>query len=75
MLAAAIPAKSFAVAANPVDSFEGKGENFDMMSMKNDNGAWPRGDDNWMHSDFRNVALCYVHKMYASMINLGDLND
>ena len=75
LLATAIPAKSFAVAANPVNAFGNNGsENINMMDLKKDN-AWPRNDPKWLHSDFRNVALCYVYKMYNDMINLEDLND
>ncbi len=78
LLATAIPAKSFAVAANAVNDFNELGKNYDMMIMKTD-AAWPRGNDEkgarWLHSDFRNVALCYVQRMYYKMIDLEDLDD
>ena len=53
-----------------------------MMAMK-DNDQWPRGspddlqdeDHHWLHSDFRNVALCYVRNMYAKMIDIENLDD
>ncbi|WP_303909242.1 hypothetical protein [Thiohalomonas denitrificans] len=79
MLAEAIPARSFAAAANKVDELARLGyENFDMMDMKN--GGWPpdrldepKGDD-WWHSDFRAVALTYTHVMWRKMITLGGLD-
>ena len=79
LLASAIPAKSFAVAANPVDALtKAENLNIDMMGLKTD-GDWPRGNDekdnHWLHSDFRNVALCYVHKMWSKMIQIENLDD
>lgn len=75
LLATAIPAKSFAVAANPINILRTKDRNFNMMTLKNEHGEWPRGEAAWLHSDFRDVALCYVHKMYDKMINLEQLDD
>ncbi|MGC6505233.1 MAG: hypothetical protein ACON39_01495, partial [Coraliomargaritaceae bacterium] len=76
LLAEAIPAMSFAAAANPVEEMQ---SNIDMMDETN---GWPEvrlknatlGTD-WLHSDFKNVSLNYVRPMYERMINIGDLND
>ncbi len=47
--------------------------NFDMQNtMKNEN-AWPRGDGLWRHSDFREVAYPYVHKLYDEFKTQGGL--
>lgn len=74
LLATAIPAQSYAVAANAVNEFARlDNENIDMMMLKTD-GQWPRDHGQWLHGDFRAVALCYVHKMYAKMIELGQLD-
>jgi hypothetical protein len=76
LLAAAIPAVSFAAAANSVDILDlqipGESRNFNMMNMKN--GDWPRASGDWLHSDFRDVALSYVVEMYEEMVNTGKLN-
>ncbi|MGE9289944.1 MAG: hypothetical protein ACQKBT_03070, partial [Puniceicoccales bacterium] len=71
LLAEAIPAMSFAAAANEVEGMLG---NYNMM----DNAlGWPsaRGNNNWLHSDFKNVSLNYVRSMYEEMINVGGLDN
>ena len=73
LLATAIPAKSFAVAANAVSAF-GRQNSYNMMTLKSED-AWPRNGKNWLHSDFRNVAMPYVDLLYERMIQIGDLNE
>jgi len=76
LLAEAIPAKSFAAAANSVDGMQ---DNIDMMADAN---GWPEprlnnpvlGPD-WLHSDFKNISLNYVRPMYEKMISIGGLDD
>jgi hypothetical protein len=29
----------------------------------------------WLHSDFRDVAINYLHRMYTRMIEIGELNE
>jgi hypothetical protein len=80
LLAEAMPARSFAAAANKLDELEQREyENFDMMGLKNQR-QWPderlneaRGSD-WWHSDFRAIALLYTHPMWKKMIDMGALN-
>ncbi len=31
--------------------------------------------ERWLHSDFRDVAINYLHKMYTRMIEIGELNE
>jgi hypothetical protein len=86
LLARGIPALSFAVAVHPLKSLENPvnpslNRNFDMEALGRDSGIWPteghtadgRSAGRWLHSDFKNVALPYVHKMYEEMINRGSL--
>ena len=74
LLAAAIPAMSYAAAANPIEEIERKGnKNFNMMAQKN--GGWPRPSGKWQHSDFRDVAFSYVVPMFQEMINQGKLDE
>jgi hypothetical protein len=86
LLARGIPALSFAVAVHPLKPLENPDNpsldrNFDMEAHGRDSGVWPieghtAGSQNagrWLHSDFKNVALPYVHKMYDEMINRGSL--
>ena len=77
LLARGIPALSYAAA---VDSVPGL-LNYNMESSGRIQGQWPTeehsGDaaGDWLHSDFRNVALPFVHPMFEGMINLGGLNE
>ena len=76
LLAEAIPAMSFAAAANSVDDMR---SNINMMDETN---GWPQsrlsnpslGTD-WLHSDFKNVSLNYVRPMYEIMLSIGGLDD
>jgi hypothetical protein len=79
LLARGIPALSYAAA---VDGFNGA-QDFDMEQLGRPDGtnAWPNeghsgeASGDWLHSDFRNVALPYVYPMYEAMITKGDLNE
>lgn len=80
LLARGIPALSYAAAANKIVAFTDD-RNFDMELKGRDFDAWPveghEGDraGKWVHSDFKNVALPYVSKMYQDMISKGSLRD
>ena len=78
LLATAIPAMSYAAAANPLNKLtpvQGADRNFDMMDLKN-NDAWPaERETQWWHSDFRDVAMSYTWKMYEKMIIEGNLDE
>ena len=76
LLAEAIPAMSFAAAANSVLGMR------DNISMMGETNSWPQVRLNdqdlgnrWLHSDFKNISLNYVHPMYERMINIGGLKD
>lgn len=76
LLAAAIPAMSYAAAANPIEELnpeQGENRNFNMMNQRN--GGWPRNTGHWQHSDFRDVAFSYVVPMFQEMINQGKLDE
>ena len=79
LLARGIPALSYAAAANKVEVFT-DGRNFDMEAGCRVPDAWPtEGHDGdrrgrWIHSDFKNVALPYVHPMFQKMITTGGLD-
>ena len=73
LLARAIPAMSYAVAANRLPSLEDR--NYDMPTLGRVKELWPldghEGENQlgrWLHSDLKNVALPYVHLLYAEMI-------
>jgi hypothetical protein len=78
LLARGLPALSYAAAANPVTAL-GNTRNFNMELNGRTENRWPTeghsGDNtgNWLHSDFRNVALPYVYQMYEAMIIKGSL--
>jgi len=82
LLASAIPAMSFAAAANSMSSLinldTNEDKNFNMESLRGDIPAWPtiRSEDpkwatRWRHSDIRNVALPYVYHTFEKMLTIG----
>ena len=85
LLARGIPALSYAAAVDGIpvlgDAEDPESQNFDMEQFGRTKGQWPteghsgEATGDWLHSDFRNVALPYVHKMYQAMINKGNLNE
>lgn len=81
LLARGLPALSYAAAANPVPSLVAGSSNFNMETQGRVSGVWPldgHGDDRfgqWNHSDFKNVSLPYVARMYQSMIDKGNLEN
>jgi hypothetical protein len=76
ILASAMPAVSFSVAANSTAGMEA---NFNMMSLKN---GWPANipgrhpdfKNDWQHSDFHQMGPTYVKPMYKKMVTTGKLN-
>ncbi len=74
ILAEAIPALSFAAAANEVESFNriNDGRNIEMQELQNE---WPKNRrvTDWLHSDFKNVAFNYVYKLYDRIVKEGVL--
>ena len=56
LLADAIPATSFAAGANAI------GKGISLESEEADN--WPRKNNEWLHSDIKNVAYYYVKKFF-----------
>jgi len=85
LLATGLPATSYAIAVNPLDKLTppiGMNRNFNMpLELKAPDGVihWPkainaRNKEDWMHSDFKNMALQFVHPMYKRMIEITKLN-
>jgi hypothetical protein len=79
-LATGIPASSYAIACNAIDRINLGGgavnKNFNIEAQfKNGwiENVGAEGDD-WLHSDFKDVAFTYVYPMYEKMIDLGELN-
>ena len=86
LLASGIPAMSFAAAANLMDAVDdtdvgGKDRNFNMETLRGSSDpAWPSErissrQKNWLHSDFRNVALPYVYQTLDKMLELGEFKE
>lgn len=84
LLARALPAMSFAAAAHPISSGDtpdaGPVLNFDLEAQGRSQGVWPTEGHRessdvgrWLHSDFKNVALPFVHPMYKELINQASL--
>ncbi len=74
VLSEAIPALSFAAAANPVDVFDSFGvRNYDMQSY---NEGWPsdRSDTDWRHSDFKSIPYVYIDNLFKFWVELGNLD-
>ena len=79
LLARGLPSLSYAAAVDQIDNTSI--QNFNMETSGRVPGQWPTeqhsGDaaGNWLHSDFRNVALPYTYPMYLEMISLGGLDE
>ena len=85
VLATGIPALSFAMASNQLEELtpdQGENRNFNMPAdLKNLQGvnSWPtdsaqNNPGDWLHSDFKDIALPYIHPMYQKMIDLAELD-
>jgi hypothetical protein len=83
LLARGIPALSYAAGGVPIPGLEdiGRGRNFDLETQGRPSGtAWPtEGHEaphltgRWLHSDFKNVALPYVHPLFRTIVHGGGL--
>ena len=69
LLAEALPATSRAMGRNRLNDW-GDSRNADLMTL---NTGWPRANENWLHSDFKNVAFSYVHQFFEDMVAEGGL--
>jgi hypothetical protein len=80
VLARGIPAMSYCAAANPLPAVGRKVQNFNMEEKGRDPNSWPTQghsgfrQNQWIHSDFKSVALPYVSDMYYEMIKRGELS-
>jgi hypothetical protein len=78
LLARAIPSLSFATAANAIKNLNSD-RNINMETVGRNGTDWPsqghlgpaQGD--WLHSDFKAVALPYVYPFFEKLITIGDL--
>jgi hypothetical protein len=83
LLATAIPALSFAAGAAeiPRSPYSSRIRNFDLENEGREaGGRWPteghtakNTPGRWLHSDFKNAALPFVHPLFAKMISEGSL--
>jgi hypothetical protein len=83
LLARGLPALSPAAGSTPFPFLGGNGSvtNFDLENRgRASDGDWPQeGHDSsltrtrWLHSDFKNVALPFVHPLFQTIIRRGAL--
>ena len=81
-LGVGLPALSHATGANEVELL-GTGHNFDLNSTDPDSGfqtSWPASrastwGTRWLHSDLKNVAYPFNHKLHDKLVELGGLNE
>jgi hypothetical protein len=75
LLAEAIPAMSFAAAANEISSLDSieSSRNIHMQSLQN---GWPpaRSNSDWKHSDLKHIAFPYICEFYERVVQEGGLN-
>jgi hypothetical protein len=76
-LGGSIPALSFPAGGNPIPLFVNQNRNTDLMDRED---GWPqeRLSDNdkknrWFHSDAKNIAYRYNHKLWEDWVDRGDL--
>lgn len=82
LLAEAFPARSLAAGKSAVDADDFKNEfNMQVEMKKKINGDkyyWPtaRGaEENWKHSDIREVSFIYVYKLFEKFKDIGRLSE
>lgn len=68
-LADAIPATSFAAGANYTRGLKSNHNMLDDML-----NGWPKRENEWLHSDIKNVSFYYVHKLFNYILQ-GDKNE
>lgn len=85
LLAEAIPATTYAVGRNPVESFDSPLEgsrNFDMPTLYKSKilgvPAWPtervnENDLRWKHGDMHRIGLVYIYELYEKINRTGTL--
>ena len=82
LLATAIPAMSFAAGAAeiPRSAYSLRVRNYDLEKEGRTPGRWPteghtakHTPGRWLHSDFKNVALPFVHPLFVKMIGEASL--
>lgn len=82
LLATAIPALSFAAGAAEIPRGAGtlRVRNFNLETEGRGGGRWPaeghaakNTPGRWLHSDFKNVALPFVHPLFSKMVAEGAL--
>ena len=74
ILANGIPALSPPIGATSVNTgFNNR--NFDMNINFDRSNGWPqsRDDNDWLHSDIKNVAYFYTHKLFIKLVDEGGL--
>ena len=69
-LGTAIPALSFPTGRNPIPLFDQQDRNVNLMDLKD---GWPRSAGRWFHSDAKNVAYRYNHKLWEKWVDDGGL--
>ena len=78
ILAGAIPAMSFATGVAPVGG-QAMAQNKDMNEFATTGlkpSDWPERagfDDNWLHSDIRNMAYVYTRHLFDYLANTGEV--
>jgi hypothetical protein len=75
LLADAIPSLSHPVGSNPVEN-NTFGGNEDLHSKKTGTfqmEGWPREQNEWRHSDIKNIAYPYLYEAFENLVETGDL--
>lgn len=78
LLARCFPARTNPAGSNPVDVLDDQGEetyNFNMVSLKMGWFSTDIREKRWLHSDLKDVAYLYTHKVWYECINIGKLNE
>lgn len=83
LLATGIPSESYAIAVNSIpvlNAWNGEQRNYNMpLELTSPDSYWPEADvsenpDDWLHSDFKDVAIQLVHPFYSKIIEISELN-
>jgi hypothetical protein len=79
LLAMAIPALSFAAGGDIITTLGDKNYNLDSDTTNGMKNGWPRNKSNskyetrWLHTDMKDVAYLYTHKLFKKIVEIGQL--
>jgi hypothetical protein len=73
LLADGIPALSFAMGRNDLSGFGVGSKDLSTFRRGNNPTGWPRANNDWQHSDIKNIAYPFNYKAFDELVSDGAL--